>query len=65
METLEKIYLLHYANGDPFMELAKNHQFSDQSIREIIEETVKHTPSAFNNQTPALFCSQVKAAVSP
>ncbi|WP_207918109.1 MULTISPECIES: nitroreductase family protein [unclassified Paenibacillus] len=31
--------------------ITKESPISDQSIQEIIEETVKHTPSAFNNQT--------------
>ena len=31
--------------------ISKESPISDQSILEIIEETVKHTPSAFNNQT--------------
>ncbi|MDD9269712.1 nitroreductase family protein [Paenibacillus sp. GCM10023248] len=31
--------------------ISKESPISDQRIQEIIEETVKHTPSAFNNQT--------------
>ena len=51
METLEKDLFTALRERRSIYGISKESPISDQSIQEIIEETVKHTPSAFNNQT--------------
>lgn len=51
MKTLEKDLFTALRERRSIYGISKESPISDQSIQEIIEETVKHTPSAFNNQT--------------
>lgn len=51
MKTLEKDLFTALRERRSIYGIRKKSPISDQSIQEIIEETVKHTPSAFNNQT--------------
>ncbi|WP_407673305.1 nitroreductase family protein [Paenibacillus silvisoli] len=51
MKTLEKDLFTALRERRSIYGISKESPISDQNIQEIIEETVKHTPSAFNNQT--------------
>jgi uncharacterized protein len=51
MKTLEKDLFTALRERRSIYGITKESPISDESIQEIIEETVKHTPSAFNNQT--------------